>query len=175
MSYLISRRYARALLDTALEAGRAEAVYQDMKTLIQLIDDSLDLCEFFDNPVIPFEKRRRILESLFNGRVDALTYRFLFFLEEKRRLIFLGTIARAFEELYLKHEGIAKVRITASREMSSHQLEEIVRRLQGRLGTRVEPHVETDSRLLGGVKIQRGDIVYDYSLRSQLEKFRKTL
>lgn len=175
MSHLISRRYARALLDAALEAGRAEAVYRDTKALSRLIDDSLDLREFFDNPIVPIEKRRRILENLFNGRVDSLTYRFLLFLEEKGRLILLGTIARAFEGLYLEHEGVAQVRITASREMTDHQVDEIVKHLQERLGTRIDPRAETDSRLLGGVKIQRGDLVYDYSLRSQMEKFRKKI
>ncbi len=175
MSYLISRRYARALLDVSLEAGKEEAVYRDMKAILRLMDDSLELREFFDNPVIPSEKRRRILDGIFSGHVDSLTHRFVLFLEEKGRLLFLRSMGEAFERLYLRYKGITEVKITTPSGLSSHQLHAVVEHLQSRWGAPIDPHVEIGAGLVGGVRIQRGDTVYDYSLRAQLEKFQKNV
>jgi F-type H+-transporting ATPase subunit delta len=175
MSYLISRRYARALLDVSLEAGREEVVYRDMKAIMRLMDDSWELRGFVHNPTVSREKRRRILDGIFIGRVDPLTHRFVRFLDEKGRLPFLRSMGEAFERLYLRYQGIAKVKITTPSELNAHQAQRVVQHLQSRWGAPIEPHLETDAGLVGGVRIQWGDTVYDYSLRAQLEKFQKNV
>ena len=59
--------------------------------------------------------------------------------------------------------------------LNNNQVIEISKHLKSRLNKNIEPTVLNDPSLLGGIKIQEGDTIYDYSLRTQLEQFKKNL
>ena len=173
MSYLIAKRYAKALFDLSCDRENTKIVRQDMIKILRTMDTSVDLVQFFDNPIIPVTKRRSILRNIFEGRVDTLVYHFILFLEEKRRLQFLRGIARAFEGFFLEANNIVKVKITTSIGLTEQQREAVSKSLRSKFNKVIDPQLDVDPYILGGVKIQKGDEIYDYSLRAQLERFKE--
>ncbi len=172
MSHFIAKRYAKALFDLARERQNTAAIRTDMVRILQTMDASEDLAQFLDNPIIPVAKRRSILKEIFEGKVDPLTYHFILFLEQKRRLPFLRRIAGAFEELFLEFNNIAKVKITTGIGLTEQQREAVSEALRSKFHKVIDPQEEVDPAILGGMKIQKGDEIYDYSLRAQLEAFK---
>jgi len=175
MSYSIAKRYTQALFDLSCETNACEPVSSDLKKIQKLINESDEFTTFLHNPVIPLEKRQTILKDIFKNKVNALTHRFIFFLNVKNRLELLGNICQVFEQLYLNVNRVLRVKITSSMTLNSSQVNEISKHLKLRLKKNIEPTVFNDPSILGGIKIQEGDTIYDYSLSTQLGQFKKNL
>ena len=168
-------RYAKAFFDLCRDNEKIDSAHRDLRHIYKLIEDSYEFTLFLENPIIPSEKRRDILENLFKGRLDSITYRYILFLEQKNRLPLLKAICGAFEHLYRDWKGIEKVKIFSSIELSHHQLDAICNHLRLKLNKQIEPQCEIDAHMIGGIKIQIGDRIYDYSFQTQLERFKKGL
>ena len=100
MSYTIAQRYAQALFDLSQERSKLTAVHHDLQEISDLANRSGDLKYFLDDPVIAREKSRVVLEEIFHGKIDALTFKFLLFLGEKNRLRHFLSICAIFNGLY---------------------------------------------------------------------------
>ena len=67
----IAHRYAKALFDLAQERKCLEIIHSNLQEISGLISQSKQLADFFEDPVIPFNKQKAILEDLFKKKVDA--------------------------------------------------------------------------------------------------------
>lgn len=175
MSYSIVKRYAQALFDLSCKTNECETVSCDLLKIQKLINESDEFVTFLHNPVIPLETRQTILEGILKNKVKPLSRRFILFLNIKNRLDLLSDICQVFEKLYLELNEIVRVKITSSMTINDGQVNEISKHLKSRLKKNIEPAVLNDPSLLGGIKIQEGDTIYDYSLSTQLEQFKKNL
>ena len=175
MSEKVAQRYAQAIFESGRESQKLAVVHRDLKLIGQTLEQSRDLAEFLDNPVIPSEKRQSVLKDIFHGKIDALTYKFLLFLESKLRLNQLGTICVVFDRLYADARGVMKTRWTTSTDISEADTHAITQYLKTKFQKDIESRHEVDENLLGGIKIQIGDAVYDYSLQAQLKKFKQAI
>ena len=99
--------------------------------------------------------------------------KFLLFLIEKSRLNILKDIAKAFENIYLNYKNIVPVTIKSAGPIEPKQMQALLKRLQEKLGKEIQPHTVIDKKLLGGFKIETGHVVYDGSLRTQLDNFKE--
>jgi len=175
MSYSIAKRYAQALFDLSIKTNESETVSHDLLKIEKLINESDEFATFLHNPVIPLETRQTILDDILKNKVEPLSRRFILFLNVKNRLDLLGDVCQVFEKLYLELNEILRVKITSSTALDDGQVGEISKHLKSRLQKNIEPTVINDPSILGGIKIQDGDTIYDYSLSTQLEQFKKNL
>ena len=92
----IARRYARALLDVATEAGRADAVSEQVSTFASLIADNRELGDVLFNPAYTREQRLGVVESLIraSGTLDPVLVNTLRLLVDRNRLAYLPDIAQ---------------------------------------------------------------------------------
>lgn len=171
----IAKRYALAFFDLAQEKKYIDRVYQDILTLLENIDLSPELNNFLQSSSLTFEKSQSLLETLFKNHIDALTLQFLYFLAGHDRLDILKEISLEFEKLYFEYKEIVKVKITSARELKKEQSEAIAQRLKSRFSKDIHYEVEIDPGLIGGFKVQAGDVIYDFSVRNQLDKFKKQI
>ncbi len=175
MSTKIAQCYAQALFDLAQERSKLTAVYHDLQKIRDLVNRSVNLKHFLDNPVIAKEISRAILEEMFHGKVDALTFKFLSFLAEKVRLRHLPSICAIFGDLYEQGKGILRTKWTSSVELSPKDVHDTTAYLTKKFNKDIIAEHEVDPGSLGGIKVQVGDTVYDYTLRTQLRKFQETV
>ena len=172
----ISRRYAKALFDLAVEAGKVEAWTDGLVALKKAVDSSPELRELLQNPVYTREQRQGLARELARAlSLDAHPAALLALLAERNRLAYLGGIADTFGRLADEKLGRVRARVTSAVPLE----ESAATGLAGRLAaaTRGQVIVErlVDPALLGGVVAQVGSLVYDGSLRSQLEDLRRAL
>ena len=173
MSAAIAQRYAQALFDMGEELSKIETLHHDLQKINQLIGQSDDLAGFLRNPVVPAEKRQAILKDIFHGKIDTLTYKFILFLEAKRRLAHLKSICSLFDRLRARARGILRAQWSSSVELSPHDVHALTDYLKSKFDSReVEAGRHVDPGMLGGIKIQVDDTVYDYTLQAQLKKFK---
>ena len=74
-------------------------------------------------------------------------------------------------------EAVGKVtaEITSARDLSPGDVERLSAALRAATGKTVEVSLKVDSSMIGGIKAQVGDKVYDNSVRTQLERIRGVL
>jgi F-type H+-transporting ATPase subunit delta len=172
----IARRYAKALFGLAVDAGRVEAWATSLLTLQQVIDGSPDLQDVLSNPVYSKDQRRAIVEKLAAAlSLDAAPRDLLFLLGDRNRLGYLSAIVSTFRDFADQHLGRLRAKVTSAVTLEDAQAQAIADKLSKATKAQVLLDRAVDPAILGGVVAQVGSLVYDGSVRTQLEDLRTQL
>ena len=79
----IAFRYAKSWIDLAVERNEVESALADVKVLKNLLRENADFSAFVKSPVISFDKKKKILSTLFEDKLSKLTLLFLQLLVSK--------------------------------------------------------------------------------------------
>jgi F-type H+-transporting ATPase subunit delta len=168
-----AHRYAAALMATADEQKALKKVSKDLRAIHSLIGESHEFQLFLKSPIIKKEKKRQVLEVLFEKTVQPLTLQFLSLLAEKGREDILLDIIETFFQLEDEAMGLVKVQVKAASSLSKKQLTALEERFAAYTKKNVELTVAEDEQLIGGFIARIGDTVFDGSVKRQLELLRK--
>lgn len=172
----LARRYARAILDVGLSKGNHEQLGQELDDLSAAYAGSRDLSEALTNPAFPRAQRRSVLEAIVQ-RVGASreTRNFTLLLFDRERLPYLPAIARELRAMVDEKVGRVRASVTSARPLSADHIQAIQQALEKATGRKVLLDKGEDPALLGGVVAKVGDVVYDGSVRTQLELMRESI
>lgn len=173
LSSRVTRRYARAFYDYASETQSLGPVLADARVLMQAVGQSRELAGFLGDAVMPRSDRLRVLTAVFGGRVHPVLWRMILFLEEKRRLAWLGDICRAMIELWKDAQGIVRMSLYSAFDMTPDEMAAAQNGFQVKLAQPVELTTVRRPELLAGVQVLVNDRFYDYSAAGALKTFRK--
>ena len=172
----IARRYAKALFTLAAELGRVEPWSDALQALKQAVEGSPDLVDVLSNPVYAKEQRRAIVEKLADALgLDEEPTSLLYLLADRNRLGYLGAIVETFRALADQHLGRMRARVTSAVPLDGSAAAAIAEKLSQATKAQVLLEKAVDPALIGGVVAQVGSLVYDGSVRTQLEELRRTL
>jgi len=171
----VAERYARALLSVAEETGVGDIVTRDLIAIGELIDKTPSLRAFLSHPLLGTAQQQRGLKAIFESRVDALVFRFLLFLAQKRRLSALASICACYATLDTDRRGILPARIVGAQLPDDTQVAAITSKLGDRYRKPLQPEIETDPSLLGGFIVHVGDTVHDFSIKGKLRSLKRHL
>jgi F-type H+-transporting ATPase subunit delta len=171
-----ARRYARALFALAREANSIAAVRAELDALSQLLRENDEVRNAVFRPLYPSAERRAVLQSICEQLGTSPTVRnFCAFLVDQRRVIEFQAICDAFVELADEAAGRVRARVVSASPLSDAQQERLRRALSARTGRDVELDMALDRSLLGGAVASVGGLVFDGSLRAQLDQLRGSL
>ncbi|ATB35145.1 ATP synthase delta chain [Cystobacter fuscus] len=173
----IARRYARALLDVATETGRADAVSEQVSTFAKLVADNRELADILLNPAYTREQRLRVVEALIkaSGTLEPALVNTLRLLVDRNRLAYLPDIARLYRDMADAQAGRLRGHVTSAIPLSKDTLQTLSGTLQALTQRNVVLEPRVDPNVLGGVAAQVGSLLYDGTLRTQLEQMRREL
>jgi F-type H+-transporting ATPase subunit delta len=170
---LLAGRYAKALLNQALEEGVAGELYPILRHLSRSIPTAAGWRATVDNPTLSEELRARFVVALAGGTPPELLVRFVELIFAHNREALLGEMARAYVRLYRRHQGITYARITTSRELTPATIEQLRGVLTERFGGQVELEIIVDAGLIGGFVVRVDGRQMDASIKGQLERIRR--
>ncbi len=170
----ISVRYAKALLQTAIEQKCEDVVKGDVENLRDCIAQSNELKAVLESPVINDAKKLEIFDSLFAASFCKLSMDFLKVLVKNKRENYLKIICLDYLEFYAKHKNIRRVKVTSAVSISA-DIEAKVKELAGAGASAVELTPEVNPDIIGGLIVQIDDKVYDASVKTQLAKIKENL
>ena len=171
-----ARRYARALFSLAKEEDRIAEMRQELQQLADLLAESEELHHALFRPLHPAAERRAVLREVAERLGFSATARnFFSFLVDQRRLVDFEGIREEYEHLADAAAGRAKAEVVSASPLSDEQRDRLLRALSARTGREVELDVKIDPSLLGGAIASVGTLVFDGSLRTQLNQLRASL
>ena len=177
----VGRRYARALIQS-LEGAAAEKlqkIEEELSAIAALLDKRTGAKDFRQamlNPSFSEEARQIVLVGIGDAHgFNPETTSFLKLLVQKERVPELPVIAAAFRDEVDQRSGRVRATILTAKELSAPALAEIVRGLEKRTGKKVVPEVQVDPTVIAGVQARIGGLVFDATVRSQLERLKQEL
>ena len=162
-------RYAKALLELAIEQNKVDLVLKDMEFFVNSGNDNYDLLVFLKSPVIKTDKKLNVLNELYS-HFDVLSKSFIQLITKNRREAILPVIASSFIDLVKSHKNIIPVTLISASELSKASKDKILSKVK--VSGTIELTEEIDPALIGGFIVRIGDIQVDASVNSQLKKLK---
>ena len=122
----ITTRYAKSLLDLAIETNQLKECYNDLIAVEALCSKSNDFSLMLKSPIINTSKKLSILKSLFENKLSKTTYLFVELITKKKRESLLHSISKNFIELYKSHHKIITASVTTTIPLDKDLKEKVV-------------------------------------------------
>jgi F-type H+-transporting ATPase subunit delta len=171
----VAQRYAKALLQAALSAGKADEVFDDVRGLIAFESQDPSMRNFLFSPQVATEAKHALIDKVLKGRASDLVVEFLHLLIDKKRIMVVADIAEAYVLLYEEEKGIIEVTAITAVPLEERLREKLLRTLESQTGKTVRLRHEIDPRILGGMIVRTEDKLIDGSVRFQLEQLGRRL
>ncbi len=173
----VASTYARAFADVVLhdrlDADRSVA---ELRAIANLLAKSIELRRIWENPAVPADQKRRVLDVIAErDGISRQVRNLVAVLIDHRRTHFLEPIINQLEKELDARLGFADAEITSTRPMGDsekHAFESQIARLTGK---KVRAHYTQDASLLGGAIVRLGSTIYDGSVRGQLERIKEAI
>ena len=167
-----ARRYANALIVTAIEQDLLEEIKEDMQLIHQTISDSSELTLFLKSPLIKNDVKKSALESIFEDKINNLTSNLISILSDKSRENLLLGISEGFMELYNDHHNIIEVDVKTAFDLDDKQKKSLISELEKVTGKTIEMRIEKNEDLIGGLSVRIEDTVYDGTAKYKLNQLK---
>jgi ATP synthase, F1 delta subunit len=173
----VSNTYARAFADVVfsahLDAARATG---GLRRIAALLEESVELRRVWENPAVPAEQKRKLLDAIvLREGIDKPVRNLVAVLIDHRRLPFLPRIVDQLEKELDARMGLAEAQISTARELGDAEKRTLEAQIEKATGKKVRARYGLDGSLLGGAVVRVGSTIYDGSVKGQLEKIREAI
>jgi F-type H+-transporting ATPase subunit delta len=170
----VASRYAKSLIDLAVENNDLETSYNDMVLFEKVVDETPELEAILKNPIVPLDKKTGILNGIFADKVSKLTISFFKIVVSKGRSAILFATAKQFVQQYNLIKGIVTADVTTASALSPAAKEQIIAIVKRELNAnQVIVNEKINEKLIGGFILKVGDKQFDASIASGLSKLKK--
>ncbi|HPY78405.1 MAG TPA: ATP synthase F1 subunit delta, partial [Anaerohalosphaeraceae bacterium] len=122
------------------------------------------------SPSLSETEKAAMIRRVFAGRISPLTLDFLCVLARRNRMSFLNGISGRYEDRYDSVRNRKRVVVTLAKPATDEQIEALKAQIRDAVQAEVKLTVKVDPAILGGMVIQKGDMVIDNSVRNILNR-----
>ena len=169
----VTLRYAKSLLELAVEQSQLDACKADMEAVVAACKESKDLSLLLKSPVVKTDKKVAILNEVF-ASFGTLSKSFINIITNKKREMLLEEIAERFLLVYNQHKGIESAVVTTAIPLDNDLRAAIQGFVEKHGGGQVELTEKVDEKLIGGAVIRMGDKQLDASVLRQINDLKQT-
>jgi F-type H+-transporting ATPase subunit delta len=169
-----SGRYAKSLIDLALEKSELEKIYADVQLIRHTIRENRELAAMLKSPVIKTEKKKLILDAVFSKAITTTTNAFLQLLATHRREDLLEMVCDNFIQQYKEHKKILTAVITTAFGLDEEMRKKVYELVKKQLNSEIELVEKVNKNLIGGFIIRVGDKQNDASIMGKLRELERT-
>jgi len=173
----VASTYARAFADVVLSAHLdANRAVGGLRRIAGLLAESEDLRRVWENPAVPAEQKRKLLDAIVQREgIEHHVRNLIAVLIDHRRVQFLARIVEQLKKELDARMGFAEAQVTSARELADDEKRKLEAQIEKVTGKKVHAQFGLDASLLGGAVVRVGSTIYDGSVRAQLEKIREAM
>ncbi|MDS9472272.1 F0F1 ATP synthase subunit delta [Sporosarcina pasteurii] len=172
---IVANRYALALFNTAQEKGKVDKIQQELLEIKEVFQTNQELEELLHNPRLSIAEKKELLAQLFK-KANQYVQNTLFLLLEKKRIDDIINFVDEFIKIANDAAGVADAKVYSTRELTKKEVQAISSTFAAKIGKqslRIENII--DSSLIGGIRLQIGNRIYDSSLSGKLNRLQRDL
>src|ERR1700730_18588271 len=146
--------YARAFADVVMKTSSRldpAGALQELRTIEALLKESDPLRRVLENPSIPGDRKRAVLDAIAKRLGTTRQVRnFVAVITDHRRLPLFSEILKQLERELDERQGFAEAQIHSARQLSDSEKQILEAEIARLTGKRVRAQYEEDRTLLGG-------------------------
>lgn len=171
----IANRYATALFQLALEKQAVTEIKEELDEVVKVIETTPEIVTLLTSPKFSIERKKQIVAEIFAGAHPILVNT-LELLIDKKRIDEVQNLAVRFTVLAAEAQGFAEATVYSTRALTDLEKEQIsasFSKLVGKEKLSITNVIEPS--ILGGVRIQIGNYIFDNTVANKLEGLKRTL
>jgi len=172
----VARRYAEAMVDVAISRNEVESIDNELRVFAETMKASRELYEVFASPIVSPTDKLSLLNALI-ARLNPgqMTANLLRTMLKHYRLHYVAEVYDQFRRKMNERKGLIVAEVATAAEVGAAEQVRLGRTLEEATGKQVEFKFKTDPSLIGGVVTRIGSVVYDGSVRTQLQTIKERL
>ena len=172
----IAAPYARALFDFSVEKNIMHQVTADFQNLDIFFNETSELTEYLNSPVVKREAKREILAKTLKSQINAETFKFLMILVKRDRINLLNAVINNYLELVYQTASIKMIEVSTALAFTNLQKNTLIQKLKELTNAReIRLVITVDPSLIGGFLIKTDSKVIDFTIKNQLQQLAKHL
>ena len=176
MSTRAANRYAKALLDLALEKKQEEIVQKDMQFISKSIAANSELQMLLESPIFKVSDKNKALKAIFNKDISDLSTKLIDLLTTNKRMPLLQGISKQYSLLFNEEKGIVKASVVTAFPIDDAMREKVLAKATELVGNKkISLENKVDEKIIGGFVLRVGDVQIDASIQNKLSKLKREL
>lgn len=170
-----ANRYALALFQLAQKHDQLASVEEDLREVQAVFKENGDLQALLALPKLSLDRKKEIVRELF-GQANPLVVNMLQVLLDRKRINETVAVITEFTALTNDAKGIADAKVFSTRPLTDEERSSISTAFAHKVGKqslRIEN--EIDPSLIGGIRLQIGNRIFDSSISAKLDRLKKQL
>lgn len=168
--HIVHEIYSDVMFELAEETSQLDEVLADLQAVGKVLRSEPEFLSLLVSANLSEQEKAQMIRRVFGGRVVPLTLDFLCVLARRNRVSFLNGISGRYEDMYDTARNRKRVVVTLAKEPTSQEVEKLKQEIREAVRAEVKLTVKVDPGILGGIVIQKGDLVIDNSVKNILER-----
>lgn len=176
MNTRAANRYAKALINLAVEEKQEDLVQKDMQLVSNTIASNKELQMLLSSPVFKISDKKAALQEIFHKTNSSLTTSLFTLLETNKRMPLLHAISKQYSVLYNQVKETVKATVTTAFPIDSAMREKVLAKTAELVGNKkISLDNKVDESIIGGFILRVGDVQIDASIINKLSKLKREL
>ncbi len=172
----LASRYAKSLLDLAIERNCLEETLKDMQLLSSICIQCNDFTLMLRSPVISGTKKLAVINAVVKDVLHDLSKAFINLLATKGREQNMPEITEAFIAQYNDLKNIRTVSVTTAVAMDETTKNNLLGKIAGYMpSATIDLKTSVDQDLIGGFVLEIGDRLFDASVKKKLNDIKSNI
>jgi F-type H+-transporting ATPase subunit delta len=173
-SIRLANRYAKSLIDLAIEKNQLELIHTDILYLLAVCKASKEFVNVLKTPIITAEKKSKIINAVTQQHIGEMTHLFLQLLIKKHREENLPEVLTAFITQYNALKQIHTVKLTTAEPLTEVLLASIIHKIKTETALQnIEMETIVNPTIIGGFILDFNNNRVDASIARDLKDIKK--
>ncbi len=173
MSTRAALRYAKAILNFAIEQKKEVQVNEDMLLVAKTIEDSKDLQLLLSSPILKNDLKKATLKGIFDKKISNISYGLIDLLIDNKRLNILGEVAKKYAVIFDALKGKEVAKVTSAVPLTDALKKQVLAKVKEITNKEASIENIVDPDIIGGFILRIGDVQYDASIANKLQVLKR--
>ncbi|KQU20173.1 F0F1 ATP synthase subunit delta [Peribacillus sp. FSL K6-1552] len=171
----VAKRYAVALFQIAKEQNLINQLEEELRIVNEVFTNDNELLSFLAHPKMTKDAKSALIANAF-ASLSSSVQNTVMLMVERHRTDEVTAMAQEFIELANEENSVADATVYTVRPLTGSEMEAVSSSFAAKIGKRnLRITNITDTNILGGIKLQIGNRIYDGTISGKLGRLSKQL
>lgn len=173
---ILIKRYSQGLINALSDEAEFVAISEELRSFQRLLVSHEKLRAVLQSPFLPLTKKKELTDDVLKTlSFSPKTSRFIGLCVANERLELLPEILELLPELWNEEKGVSTFEVSSVVPLTEAQKEKLREKLELLANQRVSLKYRSDPSLIAGLSVRRGNIIYDGSLKGNLDRLKENV
>lgn len=175
MAKLVSKTYASALYELALEEQMIDQILAEYEFVANSFDEFPEFLNIINSPKVSVDDKKKIIDDTYGKQVSELLINFLKLLIDKKRSDEMVGVYDDYKTFVKAHKGLVVAKVESVIPLEANEIKNLEAKLNQVTGKTVTVNNVINPDIMGGLVVKVGDKVIDGSIKRKLENLKHEL